>query len=523
MDAVYVGWLSILPPMIAIILALITKEVLFSLIAGVLSGTIIYSIASGMNPIVGPVSTVFDVMIQKADMNIIIFCFLLGGLVYLINASGGAQAYGKWASKIIRTKRSSLLLTSLLGCLIFLDDYFNCLTVGTVMKPITDRHHVSRAKLAYIIDATAAPVCIIAPISSWAAAVGSYLKNTGAFDSEFKAFITAIPYNFYAILSLLMVFLLCVFSLDFGPMAKQEVLAERGFLGRLDEQKDSLAQPKSGRVADMIVPILVLIVTAILGMLYNGGYWSNDPSLHTITAALGNCVAAQALVWGSFAGIITAFFMYIPRKILTFKEFMDNFTKGMQQMITSGCILMLAWTIGGVCRDLLSTPVFVKTFIETTGLPGALLPALVFILAAFLSFATGTSWGTFGILIPIIIPVAQSICPELLLSSLAATLAGRVFGDQCSPISDTTILSSAGAGVNHLTHVSTQMIYALTVAGCSLIGYLIIGITNGNLLLSLGTSIFILCIFTFIMHRRSKTILNKKDICSTQQNPMLSL
>ena len=412
MDAVYVGWLSILPPMIAIILALITKEVLFSLIAGVLSGTLIYSIASGMNPIVGPVSTVFDVMIQKTDMNIIIFCFLLGGLVYLINASGGAQAYGKWASKIIRTKRSSLLLTSLLGCLIFLDDYFNCLTVGTVMKPITDRHHVSRAKLAYIIDATAAPICIIAPISSWAAAVGSYLKNTGAFDSEFKAFITAIPYNFYAILSLLMVFLLCVFSLDFGPMAKQEVLAERGFLGGLDEQKDSLAQPKSGRVADMIVPILVLIVTAIL--------------------------------------------------------------------------------------------------------PGALLPALVFILAAFLSFSTGTSWGTFGILIPIIIPVAQSICPELLLSSLAATLAGSVFGDHCSPISDTTILSSAGAGVNHLTHVSTQMIYALTVAGCSLIGYLIIGITNGNLLLSLGTSIFILCIFTFIMHRRSKTILNKKDICSTQ-------
>ena len=278
-------------------------------------------------------------------------------------------------------------------------------------------------------------------------------------------------------------------------MAKQEVLAERGFLGGLDEQKDSLAQPKSGRVADMIVPILVLIVTAILGMLYNGGYWSNDPSLHTITAAL---------------------FMYIPRKIMTFKEFMDNFTKGMQQMITSGCILMLAWTIGGVCRDLLSTPVFVKTFIETTGLPGALLPALVFILAAFLSFSTGTSWGTFGILIPIIIPVAQSICPELLLSSLAATLAGSVFGDHCSPISDTTILSSAGAGVNHLTHVSTQMIYALTVAGCSLIGYLIIGITNGNLLLSLGTSIFILCIFTFIMHRRSKTILNKKDICSTQ-------
>ena len=226
MDAVYVGWLSILPPIIAIILALITKEVLFSLITGVLSGAVIYSIASGMNPIVGSVSTVFDVMIQKSDMNIIIFCFLLGGLVYLVNASGGAQAYGKWASKVIRTKRSSMLLTSLLGCLIFLDDYFNCLTVGTVMKPVTDRHHVSRAKLAYLIDATAAPICIIAPISSWAAAVGSYLKNTGAFDSEFKAFVTAIPYNFYAILSLLMVFLLSVFRLRFWPYSKVRSLSQ---------------------------------------------------------------------------------------------------------------------------------------------------------------------------------------------------------------------------------------------------------------------------------------------------------
>ncbi len=521
MDAVYVGWLSILPPIIAIILALITKEVLFSLITGVLSGAVIYSIASGMNPIVGSVSTVFDVMIQKSDMNIIIFCFLLGGLVYLVNASGGAQAYGKWASKVIRTKRSSMLLTSLLGCLIFLDDYFNCLTVGTVMKPVTDRHHVSRAKLAYLIDATAAPICIIAPISSWAAAVGSYLKNTGAFDSEFKAFVTAIPYNFYAILSLLMVFLLSVFALDFGPMAKYEALAKQGNLGGLDEPDETTAQPKSGRVADMIVPILVLIVTAILGMLYNGGYWSGDPALHNITAALGNCVAAQALVWGSFAGIVTALLMYVPRKLMTFKEFMDNFTKGMQQMITSGCILMLAWTIGGICRDLLSTPDFVKTFVETTGIPGALLPALVFILAAFLSFATGTSWGTFGILIPIIIPVAQAICPELLLSSLAATLAGSVFGDHCSPISDTTILSSAGAGVNHLTHVSTQMIYSLTVAGCSLIGYLIIGITNGNLILSLGTSVIVLLIFTIIMHRRSSVILAKKEVLSTQEKQLV--
>jgi len=408
MDAVYVGWLSILPPVIAIILALITKEVLFSLITGILSGTLIYSFASGTNPIIGSVSTAFEVMIQKTDMNIMVFCFLLGGLVYLVNASGGAEAYGKWASKVIRTKRSSLLLTSLLGCLIFLDDYFNCLTVGTVMKPVTDRYKVSRAKLAYIIDATAAPICIIAPISSWAAAVGSYLKNTGAFDSEFKAFITAIPYNFYALLSL-----------------------------------------------------------------------------------------------------FTALCLYVPRKIMSFKEFMDNFTKGMQQMITSGCILMLAWTIGGICRDLLSTPAFVKTFVETTGLPGAFLPALVFLLSGFLSFATGTSWGTFGILIPIIIPVAQAICPDLLVASLAATLAGSVFGDHCSPISDTTILSSAGAGVDHLVHVSTQMVYSLTVAACCLIGYLVIGLTNGNLILSLVVSALCMIILILVMHKRSAAKLKK--------------
>lgn len=506
MESVYVGALSILPPVIAIILALITKEVLFSLMAGVISGAVIYTVSAGLNPLFGPVQTTFDIMIQKADMNIMVFCFLLGALVFLVNASGGAEAYGRWASKVIRSKRMSLLFTSLLGCLIFLDDYFNCLTVGTVMKPVTDRHKVSRAKLAYIIDATAAPICIIAPISSWAAAVGSYLKNTGAFKSEFSAFISAIPYNFYAVLSLLMVLLVSIFSLDFGPMAKCEALAAKGGLGSLEEPESASSDSNSktrGTVADMLVPIIVLIIVSIIGMLYNGGYWSGDPALHNFTAALGNCVAAQALVWGGFVGIIVCLVMYVPRKIMTFKEFMENVAKGMQQMVTSGCILLLAWAIGGICRDLLSTPVFVKNLVETTGVPGAMLPALVFILAAFLSFATGTSWGTFGILIPIIVPVAQALCPELLVASLASTLAGSVFGDHCSPISDTTILSSAGAGVEHLTHVSTQMVYSLTVAGCSFIGYIIIGISGGNLILSLGAASLIMIAVIYILHRRS--------------------
>lgn len=513
MESIYVGALSILPPIIAIILALITKQVLFSLMAGVLSGSVIYSIAAGLNPVVGPVQVTFDTMIEKMDLNIMIFCFLLGALVFLVNASGGAEAYGRWASKAIRSKRMALLFTSLLGCLIFLDDYFNCLTVGTVMKPVTDRHKVSRAKLAYIIDATAAPICIIAPISSWAAAVGSYLKATGSFTSEFSAFVSAIPYNFYAILSLLMVFLVSVFALDFGPLAKYEAKAALGDLGAMKEPQaanEKFAGKKNGTVADMLIPILVLIIVAIVGMLYNGGYWSGDPALHNFTAALGNCVAAQALVWGSFAGIIVSLIMYVPRKIMSFNEFMDNLVRGMQQMITSGCILVLAWTIGGICRDLLSTPDFVKNIVETTGVPGALLPTLVFVLAAFLSFATGTSWGTFGILIPIIIPVAEAICPELLLASLAATLAGSVFGDHCSPISDTTILSSAGAGVEHLVHVSTQMVYALTVASCSLFGYILIGISGGNLFLSLGASILLMVTIIIVMHRRSMVAIEQE-------------
>lgn len=503
MEPVYVGWLSLMPSVIAIVLALITKEVLFSLMAGVLSGTIIYSIAAGLNPIVGPISTAFDMMIQKADINIMIFCFLLGALVYLVNASGGAKAYGRLASKVIRTKRASLLCTSFLGCLIFLDDYFNCLTVGTVMKPVTDRQKVSRAKLAYIIDSTAAPVCIIAPVSSWAAAVGSYLKASGSFESEFTGFVSAIPYNFYALLSLLMVFLLSIFNLDFGPMAKQERLAQ-SLHAAVEEKAAASEEECRGSVADMLVPILVLIVTAILGMLYNGGYWSGDPAYASFVSALGNCSAAQALVWGSFAGIIAALIMYVPRKLMTFKEFMENIVKGMQQMITAACILMLAWTIGGVCRDLLSTPQFAMTFVKSTGMSGALLPSLVFILAAFLSFSTGTSWGTFGILIPIIIPVAESICPNLLVATLAATLAGSVFGDHCSPISDTTILSSVGAGVDHLIHVSTQMCYALIVAGCCLVGYIIIGVTDGNLALSLGTATALMIAVIIIMHKREQ-------------------
>lgn len=510
LETVYVGWLSILPPVIAIVLALFTKQVLFSLLAGVFFGTTIYTFAAGLNPIAGPVQVTFDLIIQRADMYILVFCFLLGALVYLIKVSGGAEAYGRWASKYIRTRRQSQILTFVLGCLIFVDDYFNCLTIGTVMKPVTDRYKVSRAKLSYIIDTTAAPICIIAPISSWAAAVGSHLKSTGAFESDFLGFVSSIPYNFYALLSLIMVLMVCIFKLDFGPMAKYEALAQKGDLGSIEDDTEvELESTSKGTVADMLVPIVVLIVVSIISMLYIGGFWGTDPAFRlNFVAALGNSVAAQALVWGNFAALIVALLMYVPRKIMSFKQYMDNIVKGMSGMVTSACILLLAWAIGGLCRDLLGTPEFVKVIFQAAGISGVLLPSLIFILAAGLSFSTGTSWGTFGILIPIVVPVAQLICPELLVASLAATLSGSIFGDHCSPISDTTILSSTGAGVNHLVHVTTQMPYALTVAGCSLIGYILIGLTK-NLYISLGASIILLLLVVMILHRRSKTKVEK--------------
>lgn len=503
MDAVYVGALSLMPPVIAIVLALLTKEVLLSLLAGIVSGSIIYSVAAGMNPIIGAANVTFELIVTKCDMYIIVFCFLLGALVYLVKASGGAEAYGRWASKYIKSRTLSMLLTGLLGCIIFVDDYFNALTVGTVMKPVTDRYNVSRAKLAFIIDATSAPVCIIAPISSWAAAVASYLKGTGAFESDLMAFCAAIPYNFYALLCLLMVFLVCVFSIDFGPMQKEEYNAlHHNDVGAEDDDVVASEGNTKGSVADMLVPIGTLIVFGILAMMYIGGFWGDDPEIAGhFGAALGNSVAAQALVWGNFAALIVAFIMYVPRKIMGFHEFLDNCVTGMKSMMTSACILFLAWAIGGVCRDLLSTPEFVSNLFETLGVPGMLIPAIVFIFAAFLSFATGTSWGTFGILIPIVVPVAQAIAPSLIMASLAATLAGSIFGDHCSPISDTTILSSTGAGCNHLKHVGTQMPYSITIAVSSFIGYIILGFTD-SLALGLGSAVVLMVAIMYVLHKK---------------------
>ena len=504
MESVYVGAWSLLPPVVAIVLALITKEVVLSLVAGVLSGTFIYAIASGLNPVVAPVNVLFELIINRADMYIILFCFLLGSLVYLINASGGAQAYGRWARKVIKSKRQATLLTALFGCLIFVDDYFNALTVGSVMKPVSDQYRVSRPKLAYLLDSTSAPICILVPISTWGAAVGGYMVDTGVFSSGISGFLAMVPYNLYALLCLVMVVLICVFSWDFGSMYKFELKAKRGDLSAIESQsyEKEQANSKAGLI-DMVLPIVVLVVVSVLSMMYIGGFWGDDPAFAgQFGASLGNSVSGQALTWGSFAALLTALLLYVPRKVMNYHEFFDGIVKGMQPMLVSGVILFLAWAIGGVCRELLSTPEFVSNLFQELGVPGAILPCIVFIFAAFLSFSTGTSWGTFGILLPIVAPVAQAIAPTLIIPSLAATLAGSIFGDHCSPISDTTILSSTGASCNHLDHVNSQMPYAVTLAVVSLIGYIVIGFT-GSGLLGFVVSLVLLVGTVYVLHKRA--------------------
>ena len=505
MEPIYVGALSLLPPIIAIVLALITKEVISSLMMGILSGTLIYAVASGMNPIVGTVETSFKLMSTKIDVNIILFLALLGALVAVMAKADGTRAYGQWAARKLKSKRSSLLATAALGAVIFIDDYFNCLTVGTVMKPVTDKHKVSREKLAYVIDATAAPICIIAPISSWAVAVGSTLQVTGTFDSTLSAFVATIPYNLYALLSIILVIFLCVTGWDFGPMRTAELNAERGILNTTPDdipvQPDENARNR-GTVMDMVIPVVSLIVFSVLAMLYNGGFWGDDPAYHSIAAAFGNCTASEALVMSSFGALLVAFLLYMPRRVVTFKGFMDAVTDGVKSMVPADIVLVLAWTISGVCRDLLSTGDYVKGLVVSSGIPVGLLPCMIFIVAAFLSFATGTAWGTFGILIPIVVPIMSQASPSLLIVSLSAVLAGSVFGDHCSPISDTTILSSTGSGVPHLAHVSTQAFYSLLVASCCALGYLVGGLAGGNLLVMWGVALPCLLGAVFVFHLR---------------------
>ena len=481
------GIWSIIPPIIAIVLALITKEVVFSLILGILSGTVIFTILDPLGTgtgFVGFFDTLVQLMCDKLGENssMIIFLCLLGILVALVTRAGGSKAYGEWAAKKLKTKRSASLSASALGVLIFIDDYFNCLTVGTVMKPVTDKFRLSREKLAYIIDATAAPVCIIAPISSWAAAVMSYYPESAG-QGGMTAFLSSIPMNLYAILTLVMVFWVCFRrKSDYGPMAKAELRADTtGDVGAIDnteaeEQMDKMTKHNSkGRVSDLVIPIVVLILLSVLSMIYVGGYW--DGSGMSLFDAFGNTDAGFALALSAFGTLLFTFLYYMTRRVLTFKEFFGCINSGVSSMVPACVILTLAWSISGICRDYLHTGQFVADVVSTSGVPVQLLAPLIFLIACLLSFATGTAWGTFGILLPIVIDITTKAAPELTITCMAATLAGSVFGDHCSPISDTTILSSTGAACDHLAHVGTQIPYAATVASCCFLGYIVAGYT----------------------------------------------
>lgn len=476
------GWLSVLPPIIAIILALTTKEVISSLLVGILSGALIYSKGN----VVGMVVTTFEIMGEKmgGNANILIFLGLLGAIVVIVTKAGGSAAYGEWAVRKIRSRRGAALATSALGCLIFIDDYFNCLTVGTVMRPVTDKHRISRAKLAYLLDSTAAPICIIAPISSWGATIASYMQNEGL-GNGMQAFVKTIPYNLYAILTLLMIVIVCVKKTDFGVMAKFEENAIK--TGDVFSNSEKRVEEESGlqggkalrgKVKDLVIPILSLIVCTVLAMVYTGGGFDEGFNLGKFAAAFGDCDASLSLVLGSFLALVITFLLYMPRKILTFQDFMSGITEGVKSMVPSFVILVLAWTIGGICsKDYLNIGGFVGNLVNDAQFPVFLLPAIIFIVAGFLGFATGTSWGTMALLIPIgaaITTPANTM--HLVFPVMGAILAGAVYGDHISPISDTTILSSTGAGCNHIDHVSSQMGYATTVALCSVLGYLLVGI-----------------------------------------------
>jgi tetracycline resistance efflux pump len=470
---VYATFWSIIPPVIAIGLALITKEVYSSLFIGIVSGALLYS---NFNPL-----RAFDAMFTEGfipslayswNVGILIFLVALGTMVCLMNKAGGSAAYGKWAAQKIKTRKGAMLATFGLGILIFVDDYFNCLTVGNVMRPITDKQKISRAKLAYLVDSTAAPICMIAPISSWAAAVTGVVEGYDGLD----LFIRAIPYNLYSLLSIAMIIIITLLGIEYGPMRKHEENAI--LLGDLYttpdrpfEGQDVEAQVGKGKVIDLVVPVLMLIVFCILGMVYTGGILEGA----NIIQAFADSDASLGLSLGSCLALILIIIYFLVRKVLTFEECMECFPEGFKAMVPAILILTFAWTLSGM-TNLLGAREYVSTIFKgATGLK-IMLPAIVFAVAIGMSFSTGTSWGTFGILLPIV--VAVGLEPELLIISVSACLAGAVCGDHCSPISDTTIMSSTGAMCNHINHVTTQLPYALTVAAVSFVGYIIAGLVQ---------------------------------------------
>lgn len=492
--SMFIGtWWALVPPLLAILLAFVTKEVYSSLFIGSAVGVLLYT---GFHPW-DAFTSFFEILRNSMNINILIFDILLGMVVVLMAKSGGSAAYGKWAGTKIKTKRSALLATMGLGVLIFVDDYFNCLTVGSVMRPVTDSHKVSRAKLAYIIDSTAAPVCIIAPISSWAAAVNSYVPADAGI-SGFQLFLRTIPYNLYAILTLLMVFTVILSGLDFGLMKKHEKNAANGDLftsgGEEFDQVKEEEISSNGKVIDLVLPVLVLIVTAIGAMIYTGFLGGATD----VVTAFAGCDAETSLIFATLLTVMFMLVLYLPRKVITFKGFMDSFVEGFKMMIPAIGILIFAWSLKGM-GDALEIASFVEKLVGSNASASVLLPAILFLVAIFLSFSTGTSWGTFAILVPIAIamfPGTDNM--QMMIIAVASVLSGAVCGDHVSPISDTTVMSSAGAQSNHINHVTTQMQYAVVVAVVSAIGYVIAGFVHIWWLV-LGISAILLLVVLFVI------------------------
>lgn len=468
------GW-ALLPPVVAIALALITKEVYSSLFIGIVVGAVLYGGGNVERTILhafGDDNGGFvSVLTDSYNVGILIFLVILGTIVAMMNKAGGSAAFGKWASEHIKTKVGAQLATILLGVLIFIDDYFNCLTVGSVMRPVTDKHNVSRAKLAYLIDATAAPVCIIAPVSSWAAAVSGFVKG----EDGLTLFVRAIPYNFYAILTIVMMVTMVLLKVEFGPMAKHEKNADNGDLFSMGDRTQNIQEDEQGsskgKVIDLVIPILCLVVCCVIGMIYTGGFFKGKDFI----TAFSNSDASVGLAIGSFFGLVITIVLYVIRRVLPFKNCMDCLVDGFRAMVPAILILTMAWTLKSMTDSLGAKEFVAMSMKSVAGDFISLLPAVIFLVACFLAFATGTSWGTFGILIPIVVAVFEGSNYEVMIISISACMAGAVCGDHCSPISDTTIMASAGAECDHVNHVSTQLPYAIVAAAVSFFSFIIAG------------------------------------------------
>ncbi|MEE1086998.1 MAG: Na+/H+ antiporter NhaC family protein [Schaedlerella sp.] len=485
----YATFWSLVPPIVAIVLALITKEVYSSLFVGILIGGLFWSGFTFEKTITHVFQGgIVSVLSDSYNVGILVFLVVLGIMVCMMNMAGGSAAFGRWASEHIKTRAGAQLATIALGVLIFIDDYFNCLTVGSVMRPVTDKHNVSRAKLSYLIDATAAPVCIIAPISSWAAAVTGFVEG----EDGFSIFIRAIPYNYYALLTIVMMITIVILNIDYGPMKIHESNALKGDIYTTEDRPYATAEGAAnigrGTVIDLVFPIATLIVSCVIGMIYTGGFFSGAGFIE----AFSNCDASVGLMFGSFFALVFTIVFYAARKVLSFSESMTCVPEGFKAMVPAILILTFAWTLKAM-TDSLGAAEFVAASMESVA--GGLvnfLPAIIFLVGCVLAFASGTSWGTFGILIPIVVAVFQGTNETMMIMSISACMAGAVCGDHCSPISDTTIMASAGGQCSHVNHVSTQLPYAITAAAVSFVTYVIAGfVQNPWICLPIGIVLMI--------------------------------